>query len=115
MDCIFCKIVNKELPTDILSETDEVIAFKDIKPSASTHILIVPKKHIPSFTDITKNDNLLIGEMIKMGQNIIKDYNITDGYKILFNGGSYQYVSHLHMHVMGGTIMINGTTVRKVK
>ena len=105
MGCIFCKIVNKEIPSDIVYEGDKVIAFKDIHPLAPVHILLIPKKHIPSIVDIKKEDVGLMGEMIFVAKKIADDFGISEnGYKLLFrvhhHGG--QVVDHIHLHLIGG-------------
>ncbi len=101
--CTFCRIRRGEIPTDFICETDKVLAFGDIHPVADVHILVVPKDHIPRFLDVEGNG--LISEMVSVAQNLIKDKGIGGAYKILFNGGRYQDVPHLHMHVLGGKIL----------
>jgi histidine triad (HIT) family protein len=106
-DCIFCKIINKEIPADIVYEDDDLIAFKDINPKAPVHILIVPKKHIPTFNDITEDDFPIYNKIIKTVQKIAKDFNVADsGYRVLVNvneeGG--QVIYHLHVHLIGGKL-----------
>jgi len=105
-DCIYCKIINKEVSSEIVYEDDEVIAFNDINPQAPVHVLIIPKEHIPTFNDIT-DFNIIqkIGEVI---QKLAKEKNInTDGYRVVTNcnqkGG--QSVFHLHFHLLGGRVM----------
>ena len=105
MFCLFCKIANKEEPTDIIYEDDEVIAFKDIHPLAPVHVLIIPKKHIASIIDIKKEDIELIGKLILVAKNIADDFKLSkDGYKLLFRVGSHggQVVEHIHLHLIGG-------------
>ncbi len=106
-DCIFCKIINKEIPSQIVYEDDDVIAFKDINPKAPVHILIVPKKHIPTLNDFTEEDNELLVKLIHTCKKIAKDFNVADsGYRVLVNvnkeGG--QVIYHVHFHVMGGRL-----------
>ncbi len=100
-NCIFCKIINKELPGDIIFENESVVAFKDINPKASVHILIVPKEHIDSIN--SENSENAVGGLILAAKNIIKRDNIT-GYKLVFNvgEGAGQIVNHLHLHLLGG-------------
>jgi histidine triad (HIT) family protein len=107
-DCIFCKIVRKDIPAKIELETDDVIAFHDIKPSAETHIIIIPKKHIPTFLDLNDDGNLLLGEMCGVVQNLIVKLKLKDGYKTIFNGGRFQFVNHLHWHLLGGKLNWEG-------
>ena len=101
-DCVFCKIVKGDVPTEILSETEFVIAFPDIKPATDTHILIVPKKHIETVMDIKAIDNELLGEMIGVVQKLIKKKDLVGKYRLILNGGSLQIVPHLHLHLLGG-------------
>lgn len=100
-DCVFCKIAKKEAPSSIEFENDSVIAFKSIEPVAEIHILIVPKKHIDTFLDI--NDNTVL-EMTKAAQQIIKEKKAEGGYKLVFNGGKYQAIKHLHWHLLAGEL-----------
>lgn len=101
-DCLFCKIINKELPGEIIFEDENSVAFKDIHPKAPIHILIVPKKHIESIN--SENSENVVGGLILAAKNIIKRDNI-NGYKLLFNVGreSGQTVDHLHMHLLSGS------------
>ncbi len=100
-DCIFCKIVSKQVETDVVAETENVIVFHDREPSAEKHFLVVPKKHIPSFLELT--DNEVIWEMGHVMRKLIMDNKLAEsGYKVLFNGGYYQHVPHVHWHLLGG-------------
>jgi len=103
-NCLFCKIVNGEIPTDKVYEDDEILAFKDINPKAPIHILVIPKKHIDSAMDLTKNDELLIGKIFTTINKIAKEYNLEKGYRIINNCREYggQEVMHLHFHLLGG-------------
>ena len=101
-DCIFCKIIKRELPTTVKSENESVIAFVTNKPAAKVHILIVPKKHISTFLDISENDKEILYEMKKMAEEVVEKENIKEAYKLIFNGGNYQSVKHLHWHLLGG-------------
>ena len=104
MNCTFCKIVDKQQPSDIVYENDKVIAFRDINPSAPTHILIVSKKHIASIKDIEEKDQDLIGEIVYSAKKIAEDQKIDEGYKLVFNVGRKggQVIDHLHLHLLGG-------------
>src|SRR5690554_2812471 len=101
-DCIFCKIVKGESPASVEMETENVISFKSIDPVAATHILIVPKKHLADVMSFGENDGDLLLEMMKIAQDLIKNNNIEDGYKLVFNGGRYQAIPHVHWHLLGG-------------
>ncbi len=102
-DCIFCKIINKEQEADIVYEGENVIAFKDINPSAPFHVLVVPKKHIKSIIDLEKKDSPLIKDLIWRAKEIAKSHDLK-GYKLIFNCGKKggQIVDHVHLHLLGG-------------
>jgi histidine triad (HIT) family protein len=106
---IFSKIINKEIPAEIIYETDKVLAFKDIDPKAPVHVLIVPKEEIPKITDIQgSRDAQLLGELFDAANKIAEEMNIAeDGFRIVINCGSNggQAVYHLHMHLLGGRQM----------
>lgn len=105
MDCIFCKIINKEIPSSIEYEDDEIIAFNDINPVAPVHILIIPKKHIEALKDIEENDSKLIAKMMLVIKELaIKKGIDKTGYRVVTNSGedSGQVVKHLHFHLIGG-------------
>lgn len=103
MSCVFCQIINKDIPADIVFENERVIAFKDINPKAEVHLLIVPKKHIESVNDLEGQDGELIAEMIFTCRDIARDQKIESSYKLLFNvgRGGGQIIDHLHLHLMG--------------
>jgi len=104
-DCIFCKIVNGEIPTEFLYEDETLVVFRDINPHAPVHILIVPKKHIRSINDLTENDRDIICHMIMVGKDIAQKESVnSSGYKLLFNveRGGGQVIFHLHLHLIGG-------------
>ena len=105
MDCIFCKIANKEIQSDILHEDEEVVAFKDIEPKAPVHILIIPKKHISSINNLKEEDEMLIGRLVLIARNLAKENGISEtGYRLIFNAGkdAGQTVVHIHLHLIGG-------------
>lgn len=109
-ETIFTKIINKEIPADIVHESDTVLAFRDINPQAPTHILIIPKQEvIPKVTDLNgAKHGALLGEMIDVANKIAKDEGIAeDGFRLVFNCGNHggQEVYHLHMHLLGGRAM----------
>ena len=109
MSTIFSKIINKEIPADIVYESDTILAFKDINPQAPIHILIIPKIEIPKVTDINgKEHAVLLGEMVDAANKIAKEMGIADdGFRLVFNCGDNggQDVYHLHMHLLGGRKM----------
>jgi histidine triad (HIT) family protein len=109
MATIFSKIINKEIPANIVYETDNVLAFKDIKPQAPIHILIIPKVEIPKVTDIKGEEHAaLLGEMFDTANKLAKDMGISErGFRLVFNCGNDggQEVYHIHMHLLGGRHM----------
>lgn len=105
-DCIFCKIIAKEVPANIIYENDKIVAFYDIDPKAPIHILLVPKEHIATLNDV--QDFSIIGEIVEAGVKIAKDLKIANsGYKILANCNrdAGQAVFHIHFHLLGGKKM----------
>ena len=105
MDCVFCRIVAGELPADILHQDEEVIAFRDINPVAPTHLLIIPRKHIPSLAHLPDAETPLIGHMAKIANHLAKEEGIFEsGYRLAISCGEQggQVVPHLHMHLVGG-------------
>ena len=108
MSTIFTKIINKEIPADILYENDSVIAFRDVNPQAPVHFLVIPKKEIPTLNDIEEDDKVIIGELFLVAKKLAKKEGLEKkGYRTIFNcnedGG--QTVFHIHLHVMGGRQM----------
>jgi histidine triad (HIT) family protein len=104
-ECIFCKIIKKEVPSEMVYEDENFCAFKDINPKADFHILIVPKKHIPSVNHLETKDQKLMGELILVAQKIAKEKNLS-GYKLLINVGrdGGQVIDHLHLHLLSGNV-----------
>ena len=104
-DCIFCKIIKKEIPSNIVYEDDEIIAFRDINPLAPVHILVIPKKHISSLLELTEEDEKLIGRIYTVINKIAKEEGIDEkGFRVVVNCGEDggQEVKHLHFHILGG-------------
>ena len=109
MSSLFTKIVNREIPADIIYEDDEIIAFKDINPQAPVHFLVVPKKEIATLNDIQEADASLVGKMFCVVKKIAKDLDIDkSGYRTVFNcnDDAGQTVFHIHLHVLAGRIMV---------
>lgn len=106
-DCIFCKIVNGEIPSTKVFENEKVIAFNDINPKAKVHILIIPKKHIESVKTLEEADKELIGELFLAAKKIANDIGL-HGYKVVANVGREggQLVDHLHLHLLSGEVSI---------
>lgn len=104
-DCIFCKIIKKEIPSSIVYEDGEIIAFRDINPAAPVHILVIPKKHISSLVEIEEEDEALIGKIYAIINKIAKQEGIDKkGFRVIVNCGEDggQEVKHLHFHILGG-------------
>lgn len=104
-ECVFCKIINKEIPADIVYEDEEIIAFKDIQPAAPIHILVIPKKHIPSLAYLTEEDELLIGKIYTVINKVAEGQGVKEkGYRVIVNCGEDggQEVGHLHFHLLAG-------------
>jgi len=105
MDCIFCQIASGKIPSDIIYQDEELIAFRDIKPQAPVHLIIIPRKHIPSLDQLSQADSSLIGRMIAIANQLAKGEGIADkGYRLAINSGEEggQLVPHLHLHLLGG-------------
>ena len=100
-DCLFCKIIRGEVKSEFLKETQKTVAFGDINPVADVHILIVPKKHIESTAAVSGEDGEDIVDMFKVATNLAVLKKL-DAYRLTFNAGRYQHVSHLHMHLLAG-------------
>lgn len=108
MECIFCKIINGEIPAEIIYQDEQVIAFDDLYPQAPVHKLIVPRKHIATLNDINPKDKELMGHMLYISKQLAEQLNIAkNGYRTLLNcnidGG--QAVFHIHLHLLGGRKM----------
>ena len=103
MECIFCKIINKKIPADIVYEDNSVIVFKDIKPSSPIHLLIVPKKHIASINDLEEQDKELVGYMFLIAKKMAEKQGVLEtGYRLAINvgRGGGQIIDHLHLHFL---------------
>jgi len=107
-DCIFCKIVSKQIPSEVVYEDDQVFVFHDINPQAPTHLLVIPKEHIQSAAHVTEKDKELLGQMFVVIKNVTEKLGLDkEGYRIVNNCGELggQQVDHLHFHVLGGRQM----------
>ncbi len=105
MDCVFCQIISGKLPGDILYQDEEIIAFRDIHPLAPTHLLIIPKCHIPSLAHLTDAEIPLIGHMTRVANQLARQEGVAEsGYRLIISSGEQggQIVPHLHMHLLGG-------------
>ena len=107
-DCLFCRIINREIPASIVYEDERVLAFNDINPQAPTHVLVVPKRHIATLNDVSGDDDALVGEVVRRAAAIAKARGISDGgFRTVFNTNreAGQTVFHLHLHLIGGRPM----------
>jgi histidine triad (HIT) family protein len=107
-DCIFCKIIAGEIPSEKVFDDQQVTAFRDIHPVAPTHILIIPNKHIASINELTPDDEQLVGHLFTTGKALAKEEGIDEsGYRLIINVGpdGGQEVYHLHLHLIGGQKM----------
>jgi histidine triad (HIT) family protein len=105
MTTIFTKIINGEIPGDIVYRDEQVVAFKDINPQAPVHILIVPVKEIPSVNEATADDEQLLGHLLTVARQVAEEQGVAEtGYRLLINNGenAHQEVFHLHVHLLGG-------------
>ena len=104
---LFQKIADKEIPSDLVYEDDQVVAFRDINPAAPVHILVIPREPIPSVDDIEAEHEPLIGRLVTVAKSIAASEGLTNGYRLVVNCGKdgQQTVPHLHMHIIGGRIM----------
>jgi histidine triad (HIT) family protein len=103
--CLFCRIIQREIPGQIVHEDEHVIAFKDIHPVAPVHVLICPRKHIPSLNDLAPEDRALTGEIFQAAKNLAERFGVKDeGWRTVFNvnAGAGQTVFHIHLHLLGG-------------
>jgi histidine triad (HIT) family protein len=104
-ECLFCKIAARDIPAEIVHETDHVVAFRDINPKAPTHILLIPKEHIPSAASVTDKHGALLAEIIQAATHLAEAEGIDDsGWRLVTNVGpdAGQSVEHLHFHLLGG-------------
>jgi len=105
MDCIFCRIINGDIRSDILYQDEEVIAIRDINPQAPTHLLVLPKSHIASLAQLGADQKPLLGHLVHVANELAKKEGVSDkGYRLVINSGAEagQEVPHLHLHLLGG-------------
>jgi len=107
-DCLFCRIIKREIPASIVYEDDHVLAFNDINPQAPTHVLLVPKRHIASLNDLQPGDDQIAGEIVRRAAAIAKEHGLAErGFRTVFNTNreAGQTVFHIHLHLLGGRAM----------
>ena len=105
--CIFCRIARKEIPSNIVYEDANVLAFRDLSPQAPTHVLVIPKRHVASLDDLVDADALLLGAMMLTAKRVAAAEGLASGFRVVTNCGADagQSVSHMHLHVLGGRSM----------
>src|SRR4051812_27907403 len=104
-DCLFCKIINRDIKAAIVYEDDQVLAFNDINPQAPTHVLVIPKRHIESLSELKAADDQLVGELVRRAAAIARERGIAaSGFRTVFNTNrdAGQTVFHIHLHLLGG-------------
>ena len=104
-DCLFCKIIKGEIPSEFLYEDENFVVIKDINPAAPVHLLLLPKKHIRSNNDLQKEDGKIISDLFMVAKKMAKEQGVNEsGYKLLFNveKGGGQVIFHVHLHLIGG-------------
>lgn len=103
-ECLFCRIGRRQLPAEIIEETDELLAFKDVNPQAPTHLLVIPKAHISTLVELTDTHTTLMGRAMGLASRLATRFRITDGCRVVINCGPQagQSVWHLHLHLLGG-------------
>jgi histidine triad (HIT) family protein len=106
-DCVFCRIVTRDIPADILHETDAVVAFRDLEPKAPTHILIIPKEHVGSIADIEERHGAMLAGIAQAATHLAETEGLAGGWRLVTNVGpdAGQSVFHLHVHLLGGRRM----------
>ena len=106
-DCLFCRIVADEIPSDRVYTDDEVIAFRDINPRAPTHLLVIPRRHIPDAQSLTDADAAILAKLFAVMRSLAEDAGLGTGYRVVTNVGpdAGQSVPHLHFHLLGGRTM----------
>lgn len=105
MDCLFCKIINGDIPADIVYQDDDVLGFRDVNPQAPTHILFIPKKHIATVNDLEIDDAQLVGKLYLAAKKVATDAGFAEeGYRLVMNcnAGAGQTVFHIHLHMLAG-------------
>ncbi|MGB2884629.1 MAG: histidine triad nucleotide-binding protein [Dehalococcoidia bacterium] len=108
MDCIFCRIISGEIPSDILYQDEQVVAFRDINPKATVHLLLVPRKHIKSVAELSEDEASIMGHLVTVANRLAREAGISEkGYRLVVNSGPEggQEVPHLHLHLLGGRQM----------
>jgi histidine triad (HIT) family protein len=106
-DCLFCKMVAREIEPDVVHETDTTLAFRDINPQAPTHVLVIPKVHQPNFAALARHEPTVAVDLVEAVRTVAEKEGLDDNYRLVFNTGpdAQQTVFHVHGHVLGGRSM----------
>ena len=107
-DCLFCKVLSGDIPADIIYESDDAVAFRDINPQAPTHVLIIPRRHIATINDLEPGDETVVGNLYFVAKSIAADEGLSEeGYRVVMNcnRAAGQTVFHLHLHLVGGRVL----------
>lgn len=108
MGCLFCNILEKKIPADVVYEDEHALAFRDIRPVAPTHVLVIPRKHIAAVHEVADDDDAVMGRVVLAARNVARQLGLeANGYRLVVNDGDHggQTVHHLHVHVLGGRNM----------
>lgn len=103
-ECLFCKIVAGQVPSYVVYEDADVVAFKDINPQAPVHVLVIPRRHIGAIAELEDEESALVGKLVVAAKKIAASLGLADGYRLVFNNGpaAGQLVYHIHLHLLGG-------------
>jgi histidine triad (HIT) family protein len=103
-DCLFCKIVSKDVPAQVVLDRDDVLAFRDVNPQAPTHVLVIPKQHLPSLEAVTDGHGDLLASLVSAANEVAREDGVGGAWRLVTNigRGAGQSVDHLHLHVLGG-------------
>ncbi|HYT26589.1 MAG TPA: histidine triad nucleotide-binding protein [Actinomycetota bacterium] len=103
-NCLFCRVVRKEVPADVVLDTGDVLAFRDINPQAPTHVLVIPKEHLASLEEVADHHGPLLVDLVGAANQVARDEGVAGGFRVVTNIGASagQSVDHLHLHVLGG-------------
>ncbi len=106
-DCLFCKIVGGEIPADVVHETETTVAFRDVNPQAPTHVLVIPRTHLPNAAEVAKQEPHVAVDMLNAAAAVAEQDGLGEGYRLVYNTGAqaHQTVFHAHLHVLGGRSM----------
>lgn len=102
MDCLFCKIIKRESPSDIVHEDEKILGFKNIQPEAPIHLLFIPKRHIEWKDEFTEEDLRLLARLISVTKKVAVEQKIDEACKLIFNIGKTGHIPHIHLHLLGG-------------